>query len=142
MAQAKSGDTVQVHYTGRLDDGTVFDTSREREPLKFTIGKHQVIPGFESGVVGMETGESKTIAIPSTEAYGPHDERLVTEVSRGQIPPDLKLNVNDRLQVGRRGGGTAIVKVTAVSDSTVTLDANHPLAGEDLTFDVELVAIV
>lgn len=142
MAQAKSGDTVRVHYTGRLEDGTVFDTSRERDPLEFTLGQHQVIPGFEQGVIGMETGEAKKIEIPSAQAYGPHDVRLVTEVSRDQIPPDLKLKVNDRLQVGRRDGGTAIVKVTAVSDSSVTLDANHPLAGEDLTFDVELVEIV
>jgi len=90
----------------------------------------------------MEMGESRTIEIPFAQAYGPRDERLVSEVSRKQIPPDLKLNVNDRLHVGRRDGGTAVVKVTAVSDSSITLDANHPLAGENLTFDVELLAIV
>lgn len=141
MAEAKQGDTVQVHYTGKLEDGTVFDTSRERDPLKFTIGEHQVIAGFEHAVVGMSEGQEKTAEIPAAQAYGEHDKRLVSQVSRAQIPSNVDVSLNDRLQVRRPDGQTFVVTVTDLSEQTVTLDANHPLAGKDLTFDIELVDI-
>jgi len=142
MAQAKSGDTVRVHYTGTLEDGTVFDTSMDRDPLEFTIGEEQIIPAFERAVVGMNPGESKTILIPSGEAYGPHHEEMVLVVERDQFPPDLKPEVGQQLQMRRGDEHTIIVTVTDVSDCSVTLDANHPLAGRDLTFDLQLVDIV
>jgi peptidylprolyl isomerase len=142
MAQAKQGDTVSVHYTGTLSDGTIFDTSADRDPLRFTIGQHRVIPGFENAVVGMDLGESKTVDIPVHEAYGPRDERMITQVARGDIPASVKLALNDRLQVRRQDGGTMVVTVTKISDTNVTLDGNHPLAGQDLTFKIELVEIV
>jgi peptidylprolyl isomerase len=142
MAQAKTGDTVKVHYTGKLDDGTVFDTSSDREPLQFTIGQGQLIPDFEQAVVGMNPGESKTVQIPSDNAYGPHREEMVLDVDRSEFPEDLEPRVAQRLQVSQSDGRTFPVTVTGVSESKVTLDANHPLAGKDLTFDVQLTEIV
>ncbi|HEY9742093.1 MAG TPA: peptidylprolyl isomerase [Coleofasciculaceae cyanobacterium] len=141
MAQAKPGDTVKIHYTGRLEDGTVFDSSADREPLEFTLDGGQVIPGFEQAVVGMTPGESKTEKIPMDQAYGPHRPEMVLEVSRQQMPPELQPEVGQQLQVQQPDGQTIPVFVTEVTESTVTLDANHPLAGEDLTFDIELVEI-
>jgi FKBP-type peptidyl-prolyl cis-trans isomerase 2 len=141
MGQAKQGDTVKVHYTGRLCDGTVFDTSEGREPLEFTIGQQQVIAGFEQAVMGMDLGESRTSEIPADRAYGPRDEKLVMEVSRQRVPDDLELRVDDRLQVRRADGETLVVTVTDLSDTNVTLDGNHPLAGQDLIFDIRLVEI-
>jgi peptidylprolyl isomerase len=142
MAQAKTGDTVKVHYTGKLDDGTVFDTSSDREPLQFTIGQGQLIPDFEQAVVGMNPGESKTIQIPSENAYGPHHQEMVMEIDRSEFPENLEPEVDQRLQVSQSDGRTFPVTVTGVSESKVTLDANHPLAGKDLTFDVQLTEIV
>jgi peptidylprolyl isomerase len=142
MAQAKNGDTVKVHYTGKLEDGTVFDTSIERDPLQFTIGEGRVIPGFEQTVVGMNPGESKTTKIPADKAYGPHRKEMVLVVDRNQFPVDLKPKVGQQLQSRQADGGAMRVTVTDVSESSVTLDANHPLAGKDLTFDVRLVEIV
>jgi FKBP-type peptidyl-prolyl cis-trans isomerase 2 len=141
MGQAKQGDTVKVHYTGRLCDDTVFDTSEGREPLEFTIGQQQVIAGFEQAVIGMDLGESRTSEIPADRAYGPRDEKLVMEVSRQRVPDDLELRVDDRLQVRRADGETLVVTVTDLSDTNVTLDGNHPLAGQDLVFDIRLVEI-
>ena len=141
MAQAKPGDIVKIHYTGRLEDGTVFDSSANREPLEFTLDGGQVIPGFEQAVVGMTPGESKTEKIPMDQAYGPHRPEMVLEVSRQQMPPELQPEVGQQLQVQQPDGQTIPVFVTEVTESTVTLDANHPLAGEDLTFDIELVEI-
>ncbi len=141
MVQAKPGDTVKIHYTGKLDDGTVFDSSDNREPLEFTINEGQVIPGFEQAVVGMTPGESKTEKIPMHQAYGPHREEMVLEVSREQIPPDLQPEVGQQLQIQQPNGQPVAVFVTDVTDAKVTLDANHPLAGEDLTFDIHLVEI-
>jgi peptidylprolyl isomerase len=141
MAQAKTGDTVKVHYTGKLDDGTVFDTSANREPLEFTIGQGQLIPDFEQAIVGMNPGESKTVQIPSENAYGPHREEMVIEVDRNEFPADLEPKVDQMLQVRKQDGQTFAVTVTAVSESSVTLDANHPLAGKDLTFDIQLTEI-
>ncbi|MBE9514547.1 MAG: peptidylprolyl isomerase [Chloroflexi bacterium] len=140
-AQAKDGDTVQVHYTLKLEDGTVFDTSIGGDPLQFTIGDGQLIPGFEQAVVGMSPGESKTVEIPADEAYGPYLEELVMVVDRDQLPEDLQPEVGQQLQIRQPDGQTILVKVIDVSESSVTLDANHPLAGEDLTFDIELVEI-
>ncbi|MEO8894214.1 MAG: peptidylprolyl isomerase [Coleofasciculaceae cyanobacterium] len=141
MVQAKSGDTVKIHYTGRLKDGTEFDSSAEREPLEFTIGGEQVIPGFEQAVLGMALGESKTEEIPMDQAYGPHLEEMVLEVSREQIPPDINPEVGQQLQIQQANGQSVPVFVTEVTDNQITLDANHPLAGEDLTFEIELVEI-
>ena len=142
MAQAKTGDTVKVHYTGKLDDGTVFDTSADREPLQFTIGEGQLIPDFEQAVVGMNPGETKTIQIPSDKAYGPHHEEMVMVVDRNEFPEDLEPRVDQRLQVRKSDDQVFAVTVTAVSESKVTLDGNHPLAGKDLTFDIQLTEIV
>jgi peptidylprolyl isomerase len=142
MAQPKQGDTVSVHYTGKLDDGTVFDSSVNREPLQFTVGDGHIIPGFEDAVVGMNPGDSKTVKIPSNEAYGPHVDEMVVVVDRSQFPEDLDPEIGEQLEMYRPDGQTMIVTVTDVTNSTVTLDANHPLAGKDLTFDIELVGIV
>jgi FKBP-type peptidyl-prolyl cis-trans isomerase 2 len=141
MGQAKPGDTVKIHYTGKLDDGTVFDSSASREPLEFTLSSGQVIPGFDQAVLGMSPGETKTEKIPMDQAYGPYREEMVVEVSRQQMPPELEPEVGQQLQVQQPDGQTIPVFVTEVTESTVTLDANHPLAGEDLTFDIELVEI-
>ena len=142
MAQAKQGDTVKVHYTGKLEDGTVFDTSADREPIEFTLGDGQIIPGFENAVLGMEVGEKKTATVPSDEAYGPHREDMMLRVSRDQFPPDLKPEVGQQLQMTQSNGQTLIVQVVEVDEQSVLLDANHPLAGKDLVFDIELVEIV
>lgn len=141
MAQATSGDTVHIHYTGRLSDGTVFDTSREREPLEFTLGEGSVIPGFESAVAGMEPGDTKTATIPADDAYGPRREELVMAVGRDQLPDDLDPEVGQRLGMRTADGQTVEVRVTSTDDASVELDANHPLAGRELTFDIELVQV-
>lgn len=140
-SQAKQGDTVKVHYTGRLQDGTVFDSSQNREPLEFTIGTGMIIPGFEQAVLGMAPGESKTEIIPTEMAYGPYMEEMVLVIDRGQIPPEMDPEIGQQLQIQQPGGQVIPVMVTDVSDASVTLDANHPLAGEELTFDIELVEI-
>lgn len=142
MVQAKPGDTVKIHYTGKLDDGTVFDSSADREPLEFTLSGGQVIPGFEQAVVGMAPGESKTEKIPMEQAYGPYRQEMVIQVNREQLPPDLDPEVGLQLQIQQPNGQAIPVLVTEVTNGQVTLDANHPLAGEDLTFDIELVEIV
>jgi peptidylprolyl isomerase len=140
MERAERGQTVQIHYTGRLADGTVFDTSAERDPLQFTLGEGQVIPGFEQAVLGMEQGQQQTVTIPSTEAYGEAREDLVFSVPRIQLPSDIQPNVGQRLQM-QQDGQVSVVVVREVTDEAVTLDANHPLAGQDLIFDLELVGI-
>ena len=142
MSQAKLGDTVRVHYTGKLDDGSVFDTSLDREPLEFTIGDGQIIPGFENAVVGMEPGEKKTVRIPAEEGFGPYYEEMIIEIGRDQMPPDLQPEIGQKLEVRQADGQVLIVKVIEITDTTVKLDANHPLAGKDLTFEIELVEIV
>jgi FKBP-type peptidyl-prolyl cis-trans isomerase 2 len=142
MAQVKHGDTVKVHYTGKLDDGTVFDTSADRDPLKFTVGEGQVIPGFEDTVLGMNPDESTTVTIPSEEAYGPYRDEMVMVIPRDQLPEHVKPEVHQQLQIVQENGQAFIVQVTDITESTVTLDANHPLAGRNLTFDIELVEIL
>ena len=141
MQQAKNGDTVKVHYTGKLEDGTVFDTSTEREPLQFVIGGKQIIPGFEQAVVGMNTGETKTVNVSSDEAYGPHLEERVLVINQDQIPEHLELEVGQHVQIPQKDGSKVLFIVTAISETSVTLDANHPLAGKDLTFEIQLVEI-
>ena len=146
MARAKHGDTVKIHYTGKLEDGSVFDTSIDREPLQFTIGENQVIQGFEEGVTGMEINESKTITIPVDEAYGPHREEMVFHIPVAQFPPDIEPKIGQQLQLsqanGQENGRTMIAIVTQISESNVKIDANHPLAGETLIFDIQLIEIV
>ena len=139
LAVAKDGNTVRVHYTGKLDDGTIFDTSVEREPLEFTIGAGQMIPGFEGAVRGMQVGQVKTVTISAEEAYGPHDEDTVSVAERDKLPENLNPVVGQRLQMQQENGNTAVVIVTDVSDTTITLDANHPLAGKALTSEIGLV---
>jgi peptidylprolyl isomerase len=141
MTTAKQGDTVQVHYTGKLEDGTVFDSSANREPLQFTIGAGQIITGFEHAVVGMTPGESKSATIVADQAYGQHREDMVLQVERDQFPSHISPEVGQRLQISQPNGQPIVVTITDVSQVNVTLDANHPLAGQDLTFDIELVAI-
>lgn len=142
MSKAQEGDTVKVHYTGKLDDGSVFDTSENREPLEFTLGQGQLIPGFEKAVIGMEEGNKTTVTIPSDEAYGERQTELEVQVSLEELPSEIEPKVGMQLQLKQNESGQAIpVQVTEVTDETVTLDANHPLAGKDLTFDIELVNI-
>ncbi len=141
MAQAQTNDTVKVHYTGRLNDGTVFDSSVEREPLQFTLGEGQVIPGFENAVIGMTAGESKTVTIAADQAYGPRRDDLILAVERDQFPPDITPEVGQQLQVRQTNGDVALVTVAEVGEAAVKLDANHPLAGQDLTFEIQLVEI-
>ncbi len=142
MAQAKQGDTVKVHYTGKLEDGMVFDSSLDREPLQFKIGEMAVIEGFEQMVSGMNPGDKKTQTIPAEQAYGPHNEELLLEIERHELPKDLDPQVGQILEGGKQDGERVSFKVKAVSEKTVTLDANHPLAGENLIFEIELVEIV
>ena len=141
MTAAKSGDTVRIHYTGTLSDGSVFDSSEGREPLEFTLGSGQVIPGFDNGVTGMSVGEKKTIEIPSDEAYGPVHEEARQDVPRAQIPAEIPLEIGIQLQMQSPTGQVVPVTVVAITEEAVTLDANHPLAGKDLTFALELVSI-
>lgn len=142
MAQAQSGDRVQVHYTGRLADGTIFDTSQQRDPLEFTLGGGDILPGFEQAVLGMTAGEAKTITIPAAQAYGPHQPARVLEIERHHLPPDLHPELGQHLHLRQQDGGTIDVVVTGLTEEHVTLDANHPLAGHDLTFDLQLVEIL
>jgi len=141
MALAKAGDTVQVHYTGRLDDGTMFDSSVGGEPIVFVLGAHHVIPGFEEGVTGMEVGETKTILIPSDQAYGPHMDEMVLTIPREQVPPHITLGLGEMLELSQPSGEALTVRITELTEAIVTLDGNHPLAGEDLTFDLQLASI-
>jgi len=141
MAAAKSGDTVRVHYTGTLGDGSVFDSSQGREPLEFTVGIGQVIPGFDEAVTGMQPGEEKTVTIPTGEAYGERRPEMMATVPRAQFPAEIEPEIGQQLQVSQEGQNF-VVTVVEVGADEVTLDANHPLAGEDLTFKLELVEIV
>lgn len=142
MSQAQKGDKVQVHYAGRLTDGTPFDSSEGREPLSFTLGSGQVIPGFDEGVTGMTIGDKKTITIPFMDAYGPSHPENIIKFDRQNIPADMPIEVGMTLNMHQDGGGQVIeVLVREIAEEYVVLDANHPLAGQDLIFDLELVAI-
>ena len=151
MAQAKEGDRVRVHYTGRLDDGSVFDSSECKEdecgceqhgPMEFTIGGGEVIPGFDRGVLGLEVGEAKTIHIPVDEAYGERIEEMVATVPRADLPPEMHPELGQQLEVTQEDGQVFQVLVTEMDDTTITIDANHPLAGQALNFDIRLVEIL
>jgi peptidylprolyl isomerase len=139
--QAKNGDMVTVHYTGRLEDGTVFDSSHGRDPIQFTIGDNNIIPGFEQAVIGMAPGQSKTERIASEYAYGPRREDMIIEVDRSRLPNEVDPKVGEPLQIRTMDGRTAPAIITDVGDESITIDANHPLAGLDLIFDIELVQI-
>ena len=140
--KAEHGNTVKIHYTGKLDDGTVFDSSVDREPLEFTIGAGQVIPGFEAGVIGMVIEDSKNVHIPADQAYGSHRKEMVAVVDKSQFPPEIEPKIGSMVDVCQEDGSTVSAAITEVSESKVTLDANHPLAGKDLNFDIELVGII
>lgn len=141
MAQARAGDHVKVHFTGRLNDGTIFATSEATEPVEFTLGTGDLLPAIEEAVAGMEPGDVKTVHISSDEAFGPWQEDLVQEISREGLPTDLDVEVGQRLWVGQPGAEAVPVSVMDISAATVTIDANHPLAGEDLVIDLELVDV-
>lgn len=141
MSEAKTGDTVKVHYTGTLKDGTQFDSSRGQEPLEFTLGQNQMIGGFEEAVVGMSQGENKTVTIPSSEAYGERNESMVQQVPRSAIPSEIELAPGLMLQAQGPDGETLRFTVANFDEETVTVDGNHPLAGRDLVFELELVEI-
>ena len=142
MSQAKNGDTVKVHYTGKFADGTTFDTSINKVPLQFSLGKGMVIPGFEQAVIGMSIGESKSVEIPASEAYGLSRKELAIEIKKDDIPENLNPAIGQQLELIAGNGQKFIGRVTNVSELTVTLDANHFLAGKDLFFDIQLVEIV
>jgi FKBP-type peptidyl-prolyl cis-trans isomerase 2 len=137
--QAKKGDKVKVHYHGRLNDGTTFDTSQDRQPLEFEVGSGMVIKGFDEGVTGMAIGDKKTISIPAEDAYGQRQEEMVIEFPRSNFPPDIDPEVGMTLNMHSENGQELPVTITDVNEEAITLDANHPLAGKDLIFDIELV---
>lgn len=136
----KDGDTVRVHYTGTFSDGEVFDSSREREPLEFTLGDESLISGFEEALIGRAKGDRFTVTIPADEAYGEHLEELLMEVPRSEVPEDITPEVGVMLQIATDDGDME-VQIVEVTDEIVILDANHPLAGEDLTFDIEVIEV-
>jgi peptidylprolyl isomerase len=141
MQQVQKGDTVNVHYHGRLQDGSTFDSSEGREPLQFSAGSGQVIKGFDDAVLNMAPGEKKTVHIPVAEAYGERNDDMVMEYPREEFPADMNPEVGMELQMGDNAGNVFPVVITEVNGDTVMLDANHPLAGQDLIFDIELVSI-
>lgn len=141
VAQAKKGDFVTVHYTGRLEDGSIFDTSKNREPLAFKLGEGNVIAGFEQAVEGMEPGDAKQTTIPAAEAYGERREDMVVDIDRSNMPQEVEPEIGQELQLRLENGQVVPVVVTSVEDGAVTIDANHPLAGKALVFDIELVDV-
>lgn len=141
MMQASAGATVRIHYTGTLEDGTIFDSSDGRDPLEFELGSGTIIPGLDRAISGMREGEQKTVTIPSAEAYGDYQPEARQDVPRDQIPAEIPLDKGAMLQMQTPDGRAIPVVVADLSDETVTLDANHPLAGQDLTFAVEVVSV-
>lgn len=142
MQQVKSGDKVKVHYHGKLRSGETFDSSQGREPLEFTVGSGQVIKGFDQGVMGMQVGDKRTVEIAVQDAYGVKQDEMIIEFPRNQFPPDMKPEAGMQLMMNNGAGQSFPVTVTEVKEESVILDANHPLAGQDLIFDIELVEIV
>ncbi len=142
MNRATEGHQVLFHYTGSLADGTVFDSSTGREPLKVEIGSGQIIPGVDQALAGMAPGDTKTVTVPAEKAYGPHRDELIHEIGRDKLAPEMKVDVGDRLEGTDAAGRRLQLTVVEVNDGAVKLDANHPLAGEDLTFELKLVEIV
>ena len=141
MQQVKNGDTVKVHYHGKLTDGTTFDSSEGRQPLEFEVGSGRVIKGFDEGVKGMSTGDKKTVSIPADDAYGSKQEEMIIPFERKNFPPDIAPEIGMTLNMHSEDGNELPVVITEISDDTITLDANHPLAGQDLIFDIEVVDI-
>ena len=141
MQQVKNGDTVKVHYHGKLTDGSTFDSSEGRDPLEFTVGSGQVIKGFDDAIVNMEVGEKKTVQIPVDHAYGERNEDMIMEYPKTEFPADMTPEVGMELHMSDNAGNVFPVVIAEVKDESVLLDANHPLAGEDLTFEIELVSI-
>jgi FKBP-type peptidyl-prolyl cis-trans isomerase 2 len=139
---AKSGDSVRVHYKGSLDDGTVFDSSYDSDPFEFTLGGGMVIPGFDQAVIGMEAGSVKTVSIPPEEAYGEYLDDHVIEVDKGQVPDTITPEIGMGLELHSTDGQTIDVVITRIDGDNITLDANHPLAGKTLTFEINLLEIV
>ncbi len=142
MATVKKGDTIRIHYTGKLEDGTIFDSSEGTNPLEFTVGGGEIISGLEQGVVGMSPGESKTITIPTEQAYGLHVKERVFEFDKKKAPENFDPEIGQRLQMYRADGMPIMATVIGISESSVTMDCNHPLAGKPLVFDATLVEIV
>lgn len=141
MTEARKGNAVKVHYTGKLKDGTVFDSSMEREPLQFTLGEGKMIPGFEQAVEGMKTGDKVTTEIPSKDAYGDRRDDLVVEVEKEKVPDNINPEVGQQLSIKQPNGSQIPVVVTETKPESIVLDANHPLAGKDLIFEIELVDV-
>ncbi|MBF0106689.1 MAG: FKBP-type peptidyl-prolyl cis-trans isomerase [Deltaproteobacteria bacterium] len=141
MTQAKKGDRVKVHYHGTLEDGSVFDSSRDKNPLEFELGSGMVIAGFDDGVTGLKVGEKKTIHIAADNAYGPYHTEMLLEIAKTQLPDDIKIEAGQYLEMKSPDGEIVMVMVKSFDDDVILLDANHPLAGQNLTFDLELVAI-
>jgi peptidylprolyl isomerase len=142
MSKAKSGDTVRVHYTGKLEDGTKFDSSAGKDPLEFSLGANDVLPGLDSAIEGMAVGDSKSVKIAANDAYGPRHEQLIQDVPREHLPDDMHPAVGMQLQAQGQDGQPIRLVITAVEDETITVDGNHPLAGKPLNFDIELVESV
>lgn len=142
MPIVKNGDTVKVHYTGKLDDGSIFDSSVSRQPLEVTLGQGQLIPGFENAVIGMSVGDKTTTNIPASEAYGEHQDNLEVTVEKSQLPADIIPEIGMQLQLNQPNGQAIPVQITHVDETNIVLDANHPLAGKDLTFEIELLEIL
>ncbi len=140
MTRAKQGDTVRVHYTGKLADGTVFSRTQEDDPLELTLGEGNVLPGFEQAVEGMEPGESKTVMVPPDQAYGERNPDMVAKVDRSELGTDFDLQVGQRLQIQQQDGQSLTVTVAELDESQVTLDGNHPLAGHEVTFEIRRLA--
>ncbi|MFT5668748.1 MAG: peptidylprolyl isomerase [Vicingaceae bacterium] len=141
MSQAEKGNTVKVHYTGTLSDETIFDSSREREPIEFTVGEGQMIAGFDAAVQGMKVGEAKKVTIPSAEAYGPKSEEAMVKVPKEQLPEGMNPEIGMQLEATGEDGKSQVLVVAEVMETEVVLDANHPLAGKDLVFDIEMMEI-
>ncbi len=139
--QAKNGDTVTVHYTGKLDNGEVFDTSEGKDPIEFELGAGNIIPGFEAAVVGMEEGDTADVRIEPQQAYGDVRDDLVVPVKKDRLPEDMEPEVGHKLQVEVAPGQQRVATITEIGDDEVTIDLNHPLAGEPLNFELELVNI-
>ena len=142
MAQAKTGDTVKVHFEGSLEDGSIFGSTMDEEPFEFTIGQKSMLPGFENAVIGMHKGETKTITLPPEEAYGPHKKELVQVMDRSGFPKEINLEIGKRLRVRTQDGKYAIVTIKDFKEDNIVIDENDPLAGKTLTFKIELVDIL
>jgi FKBP-type peptidyl-prolyl cis-trans isomerase 2 len=142
MSAAKAGDTVQLHYTGKLEDGSTFDSSAKREPLEVTLGQNRVIPGFEEAIIGMLPGDEKTVKVPPEKAYGDRREDLVVDFERSRVPSEVDVQLGKSLNLQTQSGQSVAAQVIDVNDDVIKLDANHPLAGQDLTFDIQLLAII